>query len=70
MASGKQVLQKRGSLGLNLFCADGILEIGETRKDVGDGQVVRVEVPLAGQVPGDAVQVEVGVKVDLKHGRR
>ena len=57
------------SLGLDFFGANWILEIGETRKDVSDGQVVRVEVPLAREVPAHAVQVEVRVEVDLKEGR-
>lgn len=33
-------------LGLHLFGADGVLEIGETWKDVGDGQVVRAEINI------------------------
>ena len=47
-------------------CVVGGVEAGE---GVRDGEVVRVGVPLAGQVAAHLIQGEVGVQVKDEHGR-
>ena len=56
-------LQSLGGLGVGLA---GLEEAGEGG---GDGQVVRVGVPVAGQVAAHLTLGQVGVKVQHQHGR-
>ena len=43
--------------------------VDEAGEGVGDGEVVRVGVPLAGQVAADVLVRQVGVEVEDEHGR-